>query len=61
MQNLFQSTNPSFPLELVDLISPIITEDANEELIKIFDYDEIDNTIKRMNSTKSPRSDGMLA
>lgn len=53
-QNIFQSTNASFPLELADLITPITTENENEELIKIANYDDIHNTIKHMNSMKSP-------
>ncbi|KAK3013488.1 hypothetical protein RJ639_010307 [Escallonia herrerae] len=57
--NIFTSTDPSFPPDLDNLISPVVTAEDNHMLCAIPDEAEIKETINRMGEHKAPGPDGM--
>ena len=60
-QDLFTSSNPQFPDNLDNLISPVITDEDNLLLCAIPTIDEIKQTLFNLGSNKSPGPDGMSA
>jgi hypothetical protein len=60
-QNLFSSSNPQFPDDLDNLISPVISDEDNILLSAIPSADEIKQTLFSLGSDKSPGPDGMSA
>jgi hypothetical protein len=60
-QDLFTSSNPQFPDNLDNLISPVITDEDNLLLCAIPTVDEIKQTLFSLGSDKSPGPDGMSA
>uniref|UniRef100_A0A2N9HT90 CCHC-type domain-containing protein n=1 Tax=Fagus sylvatica TaxID=28930 RepID=A0A2N9HT90_FAGSY len=59
--DLFTSSNPQFPDNLDNLISPVITDEDNLLLCAIPTVDEIKQTLFSLGSDKSPGPDGMSA
>lgn len=60
-KQLFKSSNPRFPGDLEQLISPVITNEENKLLEEIPTTIENENVIRNMDSLKSPGHDGMPA
>lgn len=58
-EELFTSFQTFFPENLEELISPVITNEENEKLVRIPTYEEIKEVIFQMPSTKAPGPDGM--
>ena len=56
---LFSTSNPSFPADLEKLIEPCISAAENAMLLKIPSEEEIQRTIFEMNLLKAPGPDGM--
>ena len=57
---LFSTSNPSFPVDLEKLIEPSNLAAENAKLLKIPSEEEIQRTIFEMNPLKAPGLDGML-
>ena len=57
--DLFSTSNPSFPADLEKLIEPSISAAENAKLFKIPSEGEIQRTIFEMNPLKTPGPDGM--
>lgn len=57
--NIFASCRPLFPLDLLDLITPIITPSINAALTAVSNDLEISQAISNMANNKSPGPDGM--
>ena len=55
---LFSSSNPFIENEMLDLFSPIITEEENEILCAPHYEEEILEALTSLVSTKAPRPDG---
>ena len=60
-KNLFTSSDPQFPDDFDNLISPVISDEDNLLLCAIPSADEIKQTLFNLESDKSPRPDGMSA
>ena len=56
---LYSTSNPSFPDDLENLIEPSISAAENEKLLKIRSEEEIQRTIFEMNPLKALGPDGM--
>jgi hypothetical protein len=56
--NIFTSTNPPIEPEMLNLFSPIITEEENALLSSIPVEEEILDALDSLGSTKAPRPDG---
>ena len=59
--NLFISSNPQTENEMLDMFSPIITEEENVSLCSIPAEEEILDALASLGSTKAPRPDGFIA
>lgn len=53
------TTDPNTPNDIENLFHPVITDHENQSLIHIPTQEEIENTIKVMNSLKSLSLDGI--
>ena len=60
-KNLFTSSDPQFPDDFDNLISPVILDKDNMLLCVIPNVDEIKQTLFNLGSDKSPGPDGMSA
>lgn len=60
-QSLFTTSSPNIPIDLENLIAPMITGEDNAMLTCIPDENEILATLKKMHPEKAPGPDGMTA
>lgn len=58
-QNLFASSHPDIPIDLEQLIEPLITTEDNLRLTQVPDDEEIYSTLKKMSLEKTLGLDGM--
>lgn len=56
---LYCSDHPAIPKDLEAIIQPMISEDENEDRIRVPDEKEILTTLKMMNPEKAPGPDRM--
>jgi hypothetical protein len=59
--NLFSSTNPPIADEMLDLLSPVITEDDSLNLYSIPSKSEVFQALSSLGSSKAPGPDGFTA
>jgi hypothetical protein len=59
--NLFTSSNPLIENEMLDLFSPIISEEENDLLCTLPVEEEILEALASLGTTKAPRPDGFTA
>lgn len=57
--NLYTSSSPECPENLLNLISPIIIDQENKKVLKIPDEEEIRQVVKSMNALKAHGPDGL--
>ena len=56
--NIFSSSNPPIDAEMLDLFSPIISEEENVILSSILTEEEVLKALVSLGSTKAPGLDG---
>jgi hypothetical protein len=59
--NLFTTSNPTIETEMLDLFSPVITEEENGFLCAIPGEEEVLEALSSLGSTKAPGPDGFTA
>lgn len=60
-QSLFSSNDPTGIQDCLSVISPKVSSDINDSLIRPFVLEEIDTALRQMQSLKAPGPDGFGA